>query len=97
VPKDYAEAIKWLRKAADQEIPDAQHDLGKIYYVGENVSKDYPKAFKWLSLAAAQGDKESARMLEELKKDMTSAEITEGQRLLREVVPRKTQSGTATN
>jgi TPR repeat protein len=71
--------------------------LGKIYYSGENAPKDYPTAFKWLSLSAAQGDEDSAQMLEKLGKEMTSAEITEGRRLVREFAPLKALSGTAIN
>ena len=58
-------------------------------YNGVTGPKDYPQAFKWYSLAAAQGDKESTRMLEELKIFMTPAQITEDQRLVREFKPSK--------
>jgi TPR repeat protein len=90
VLQDESEAVKWFQKAAAQGNPHAEYQLGTIYYAGEMAKKDYPTAFKWLSLAAAQGFKDSAQMLEKLKSDMTSAEITEGQRLLREFKPSKT-------
>ena len=90
VSQDYAEAIRWYQKAAEQGDLDAQYKLGKIYYVGKKATKNYPTAFKWLSLAAAQGSKDGAQMLDKLKKDMSSAEITEGQRLVREFKPSKT-------
>jgi hypothetical protein len=39
-----------------------------------------------------QGDKDSARMLEEMKLFMSAAELADGQRLVREFVPRKENS-----
>ena len=47
VTKDYAEAIKWFRKAAEQNNAAAQENLGQCYEVGEGVPKDYAEAVKW--------------------------------------------------
>jgi TPR repeat protein len=91
------EAVKWFLKAAEQGNVVAQHALGRVYYAGDSSLKDYTQAFKWLSLAAAQGSKESAQMLEELKVFMNSKEISESQRLVKEFQPHKTQSGTTTS
>src|SRR5438045_1882679 len=41
VTNDYAEAVRWFRKAAEQENPAAQDNLGQCYAVGEGVAKDY--------------------------------------------------------
>src|SRR6266550_8008039 len=30
VPRNYAEAVNWLRKAADQAFAEAQHNLGDV-------------------------------------------------------------------
>jgi TPR repeat protein len=92
--QDCVKAAKWYRNAAEQGDLDTQYALGALYYTGDNSIKDYTAAFKWLSLAAAQGSKDSARMLEELKVFMTPAQITEGQRLVKEFKPKKAQSGT---
>ncbi len=53
---DYAEAIKWHRKAADQGSSNAQYKLGWIYYYSYGVSQDYAKAAKWYRKAADQGN-----------------------------------------
>ena len=53
--KDYSEAIKWYRKAADQGYDRAQYNLGIMYYNGQGVPQDYSEAFKWLRKAAEQG------------------------------------------
>ena len=35
VTQDGSEAVKWFRKAADQEHAEAQHKLGRMYLNGE--------------------------------------------------------------
>ena len=41
VPQDYAEAVKWWRKAAEQGNADAQLRLGHCYRNGHGVPQDY--------------------------------------------------------
>jgi TPR repeat protein len=55
VPKDYKEAVKWWRKAADQGHELAQFDLGNAYDNGRGVLKDDKEALKWYRKAADQG------------------------------------------
>ena len=43
-----AEAVKWLRKAADQGYAIAQTQLGYMYYGGEGVPQNYSEAYAWL-------------------------------------------------
>jgi TPR repeat protein len=56
VPQDYAEAVKWFRKAADQGDAKAQPNLGFMYDNGRGVPQDYTEAAKWWGLAADQGE-----------------------------------------
>ena len=56
VSKDYAEAVKWYRKAAEQGLARAQTWLGSCYYYGNGISQDYAEAVKWFRKAAEQGD-----------------------------------------
>ena len=39
--QDYAEAVRWFRKAAEQGDADAQFNLGRMYYEGQGV-KGWP-------------------------------------------------------
>ena len=55
VPQDYAEAVKWYRKAADQGYAAAQTNLGLMYAHGQGVPQDYVEAVKWYRKAADQG------------------------------------------
>ncbi len=59
VTKDDAEAVKWLRKAADQDSPLAERYLAEMYFKGRGVPADNEQAAKWLRLAAEQGDAQS--------------------------------------
>ncbi|MFN3077444.1 MAG: caspase family protein [Alphaproteobacteria bacterium] len=55
VTQNYAEAVKWFRKAADQGHADAQFNLGVRYASGAGVTEDYAKAVTWFHKAADQG------------------------------------------
>src|SRR4029450_5307336 len=54
VAKDEAEAVKWFRKAAEQNVADAQFNLGVCYANGQGVTKDDAEAVKWFRKAAEQ-------------------------------------------
>jgi S1-C subfamily serine protease len=53
-PKDEVESVKWLRKAAQQNVPNAQAFLGYCYSSGRGVAKDEVEAVKWYRKAAQQ-------------------------------------------
>jgi uncharacterized protein len=55
VPQDYAEAVNWYRKAADQGNADGQLSLGAMHSEGHGVLRDYAEAAKWYRRAASQG------------------------------------------
>jgi TPR repeat protein len=59
VPRDDAEAVKWLRKAADQDSPLGERYLAEMYFKGRGVAADNEEAAKWLRLAANQDDAQS--------------------------------------
>ncbi len=56
VPRDYAEAVKWYRKAAEQGYAGSQNNLGLMYDNGEGVPQNYAEAAKWYRKAAKQGE-----------------------------------------
>ena len=68
VLRDYVEALKWYRKAADHiRVPkleyiqkgltrESQRMLGLMYENGIGVPRDYAMALKWYLKAAEQGD-----------------------------------------
>jgi hypothetical protein len=56
VPKDSAEAVKWLTRAAQQSYLPAQTLLGTLRFTGLGVPQDQAEAAFWWSLAADAGD-----------------------------------------
>ncbi len=54
--KNYVEAAKWYRKAAERDVARAQFNLGVLYEEGKGVKLDYVEAVKWYRKAAEQGD-----------------------------------------
>ena len=52
VPRDDAEAMRWLTRAAKQGDRLAQNKLGVIYSTGRGVRVDLVKAHMWYNLAA---------------------------------------------
>ena len=55
VAQNYAEAVKWYRKAADKGLAVAQFNLGICYTYDIGVDKNYAEAVKWYRKAANQG------------------------------------------
>jgi len=64
VLKDYKEAVKWYRKAADQGIAMAQNNLGWMYANGEGVLKSMTQAKYWIQKAYEGDDKEATALAE---------------------------------
>jgi TPR repeat protein len=56
VPQNYAEALHWFRKSAEQGYARAQVGMGYIYYDGHGVAQDYSVAMIWFRSAADQGN-----------------------------------------
>ena len=95
VPQDYAQAVAWYRRAAEQGLADAQVALGNRYENGLGVPKDYVLAHMWLNLGIAGLPNDtklaasfiSRSMLEGL---MTPTQLAEAQRLARAWKPKPT-------
>ena len=94
VPQDDAEAVRWLRKAAEQGIAPAQIVLASNYALGLGVPQDYIQAHMWYNLAASRltagtirDDAINAR--DSIAELMTPAQVSEAQKLAREWKPKK--------
>lgn len=62
-PRNDAEAMRWYRKAAEQQYPEAQFALGHMYAAGRGVPQNDAEATKWYRLAADQGHEEAQDVL----------------------------------
>ena len=84
VPKDYAEAVKWYRKAAEQGHAPAQVSLGIAYFFGQGVEKDYVEAYAWYNLGSEKfKNAESDR--NRLEDAMSPAQIADAQKRTEEL------------
>ena len=54
--RDLAEAAGWYRRAAEQGLAEAQHNLAMCYAEGRGVQQDDEEAVVWSRRAAEQGD-----------------------------------------
>ena len=54
-PPDYEKAAVYYRKAADQGVVEAAHDLASLYFNGQGVPKSVTEGLRWLRQAAEQG------------------------------------------
>ena len=61
--KDYPEAVRWYRKAAEQGNASAQFNLGLMYAEGKGVAQDDREAVRWFRKAAEQGHAEAQNNL----------------------------------
>ena len=75
VKQDYAEAIRWFTKAAEQGHVGAQSALGAYYWVGRGVTKNLQRAYFWSILARAQGDETSKYRVAVISSGMRPSEI----------------------
>jgi TPR repeat protein len=55
VAKDLVEALKWHRKAADQQLVEAEYIVAVCYDEGKGVEIDRAEALKWYRKAAEHG------------------------------------------
>ena len=53
--KDLNKAFFWYRKAAYQNLAEAQYFLGMCYYSGEGVEQDNNQSAHWLNKALENG------------------------------------------
>jgi len=55
VKQDFAEALRWYKRAADKAFAPAQFNLGLAYELGRGTAADDRQAFKYYLMAAEQG------------------------------------------
>lgn len=70
--KNVKKAMKYLAVAAEQNIPEAQNALGKLYYLSGETEQDNQKAFFLFQKAANNGIAESMVYLGDMYRDGTS-------------------------
>ena len=77
----YKEAVKWVRKPAEQGDSDAQYTLGVMYANGQGVVQNYIKAHMYWNLAANQGNEDARKNRDIVEKRMTVGQIKKAQEM----------------
>ena len=54
VPQDYAEAVKWFKRSADQGYTRGPARSGSHVRRRKGVKRDYMEAYKWMNICAAK-------------------------------------------
>ena len=78
--------MKWFRLSAEQGDEDAQYALGWMYYYGDGVIQDNVYAYMWGNISASNGSENGGELRDRVAKNMTSADISQAQKLTRECV-----------
>ena len=63
VAQNFQKALSWFEKAAAQNLPEANVNLGLLYFDGLGVTQDQQKAFRLFSIAARDKLPEAHHML----------------------------------
>jgi len=79
---DYVPALKLFRPLAQTGNAKAQSILGVMYHRGEGVSRSSARAFMWFSLAARRGDAAAKASLQQVSKEMTTAEMAQASEMM---------------
>ena len=86
---DYEEAVKWVRRAAEQGDVGSQLVLAGLYFDGLGVRQDYVMGLMWFNIAASQGSEAATESRDMVAKHMTREQIAEAQKLAREWKPKE--------
>jgi TPR repeat protein len=76
VPQNYAEALKWYRKVADQGDAIAQIDVGLMYDKGQGVPQDYVQAHTRFNLSAGRSPRGDVHDAAVQERDTVATKMT---------------------
>ncbi|MEO1867650.1 MAG: sel1 repeat family protein, partial [Methylococcales bacterium] len=79
--QDYKEALKWLKKSAEQGYAGAHFHLGMMHETGQGLHKNCVKAHMFYAIAAADGHKEAADAKNHVAQSMTAKQLEKAQLL----------------
>lgn len=92
---DAAQALTFLRPAAQNGDIHAQFRLGLMLTTGEGTDQDYIQAYSWLNIASASGHPEAAAKRDVVVQLMTAEQVAQGQAETRAFFERAAQAGQA--
>jgi TPR repeat protein len=78
------EAVKWIRKAAEQGHHSAFRVLREMYWQGSGLPRDDVLAYMWWRIAAKHGDKEGERLCRMAAAKMIPTQVSEAEKMAQE-------------
>jgi len=84
--RDYREAVRWFRMAAEAGSPQGQYHLGQMYHMGRGVMADFVLAYMWANIAYGNGLNAAAISRDNAASFLDAAQIAEAQALARACV-----------
>ncbi len=97
--RDFYEAFRWYKTAAENGSRQAQHRLGMMYARGQGVEQNYARSYAWCKVAAFQQSRRARRKLKCIESKMSWDQIRRGNWLAQDfydryVAPRNRQTST---
>ena len=86
VEQDYKEASDWLRKAAENRLPQAQYKLANLYTQGKGVPKDFEFAYIWYRVGASHQHHLSEGALDNARAKLSETEYNEAEKIIADYV-----------
>ena len=82
---DYVKAAELFRKAANQGLPQAQQQLGRLLKDGQGITADKNQAYIWLLTSYQAGYQPAGADLSVLNGDLSTAQIDEAKNKARDL------------
>jgi TPR repeat protein len=83
--QDYCSAAAWLRKAAEQGLPQAQEQLAKLLKDGQGAGPDKFEAYVWMLVSNDAGNRRAASDLQALEADLGTNQVEQAKAKAREM------------
>jgi localization factor PodJL len=93
---DFALASQWFRQAARFGLVDSQYNLALLYARGIGVERDLTQSYRWFALAAKAGDKDAAKVRDEIAVQLDSRSLESAKQAVEAFVAER-QPGEATD
>ena len=65
--EQYTDAFRYLKKAADQGLDEAQYLVACMYANGQGVEQNHEEAMAWMEEAADNGNEEAEEALAQMR------------------------------
>ena len=86
VEQDYEKASEWLRKAAENRLPQAQYKLANLYTMGKGVPRDYEFAYIWYRVGASHEHNLSLNAVEKAREKLSETEYSAAEKAISEYI-----------